>query len=243
MTVAQNEKSMALVFLIVLSALLLVETVFAAPVPATGLTPGVSSHRNLSNLNRTSVDAQAGNITQLDINALSISQSWQGYYGNISGNIILADANNRSLYEWGNGTSVHGEVFASRTAAVDWDTINCSNTTIVSAEETYLGQNAGDADSVSRTFTGSAHPSFLVGMRNMSGCPSTNVFVNGGAQSNDYHQILLADATDNLVYTTIIDPGKTGFDGQQHDFQLLVAENGRPGNEAPTTYYFFTELS
>ena len=74
--------------------------VLAVPNPATGITPGTSSRRNLSTSNITSTLAMAGNITRLDINGMSITQSWQGFYGNISGNMILADAQNNSMYEW-----------------------------------------------------------------------------------------------------------------------------------------------
>jgi len=225
-----------------LVVLLLLPAAFAAPVPATGLTSGVSSQRDLSNLNTTSVDAVAGNVTRLDINALSITQSWQGYYGNISGNMVLADAGNNSMYEWGNGTSVTGEVYASRNDTISWATINCSNTTVIAAEETYLGQTSGDADSVTNTFNGTAHPSFLVGGRNMTSCPSTNAFVNGGSQTTDYHQVLLADGSGKTVYTTLIDHGAIGYDGNQWDFELMVGENEHAGSEGPTIYYFFTEL-
>lgn len=215
----------------------------AEPSPATGLIQGASSRRDLSGLNVTSIDAQAGNVTQLDINALSITKSWQGYYGNISGNIILADANNRSLYEWGNGTSLKGEVFASRNGTVDWPTINCGDAGVISTEETFLGQAPSDADSVAKTFSQTTHPSFLVGTTNITGCPSTYTYVNGSAQSSDYAQILLADDVNNTVYTTLIDHGATGYDGKQHDFELLVGQNGHQGGPATTTYYFFTELS
>ncbi len=213
----------------------------ADPVSVTGLVPGASSRRDLSSLNTTQVDAQAGNVTQLDIDALSITQSWQGYYGNVSGSMLLANANNQTFYDWANGTSVGGQVYASRNDTVDWSTINCSNASVIAAEEAYLGQNAGDADSVNNTFSGTA-PSFLVGSRTMSGCPGTNVFVNGSAQSTDYHQILLADGAGKTVYTTIIDHGAYGFDGEQHDFQLLVGENGHVGDTATTPYFFYTEL-
>ena len=117
----------AAAMMIAMLAMLLVPCVLADPSPATGVTPGISSRRNLSMLNSTSAQAEAGNVTRLDINAITITTSWQGYYGNVTGNIVLADANNESLYEWGNATSITGEVYATRTTTVTWNTINCSN--------------------------------------------------------------------------------------------------------------------
>src|SRR3990167_1096282 len=47
-----------------------------------------------------SVNAQAGNVTELNIFGYSITQTWQGYFGNVSGTIILADANDKVMYNW-----------------------------------------------------------------------------------------------------------------------------------------------
>ncbi len=129
----------------------------------------------------------------------------------------------------------------TRTASMTWSTINCSNATVIADEEAYLGHAALDADSVTNTFTGIGHPSFFVGTRNLTSCPSTNTFVSGAAQSTDFHAILLADGDGNVAYTTIIDYNSTGYNGETHDFQLLVGENGH-GNSDITQYYFWVEL-
>lgn len=228
------------VFLFLLVLVALPTPVSADPVAATGLVPGASTKRNLSMLNVTRVDAIAGNITRLDIDALSITQGWQGYYGNVSGSMVLANAENQSFYEWNNGTSVSGEIYASRNDSIDWDTINCSTPLQIAAEESALGMDASDVDSVSNTFNGTG-PAFTVAGNNLNSCPATNVFVNGAAQGATYHQILLADGADRIVYSTIIDHASTGFDGNQWDFQLMVGENGHL-NSDPTHYYFWVEL-
>ncbi len=245
MTTAATGRTGRLSLAVGILALLLLAylpTALAVPVPATGLTPGGSSRRNLTTSDNTNVSAVAGNVTRIDILGISITTSWQGFYGNISGNIILADANNDSFYEWGNGTSINGEVFASRDAVIDWGTINCSNSTQIAQEEAYLNQSAGDGDSVSNTFNETDHAPFLVGLRTMSACPSTNVFTAGSKVNGNWDQILLADADDKTVYTTIIDRGTQGYNGRTWDFQLLVGEHGKHGDTSTTTYYFFTEL-
>ncbi len=229
--------------LLIILILATLQAAAAVPVPATGLTPGESSRRNLSTSDNTNASAVAGNVTHLDINALSITTSWAGYYGNISGNIVLADANNDSFYEWSNGTSISGEVYASRNDTIDWNTINCSNSTHIAQEETYLGQTSGDADSVTNTFNETDHTAFNVGTRNMNGCPSTNAFTSGALDENNWHQIFLSDDQDRKVYTTIINSSTTGYNGGTWDFQLLVAENEKTGSEGTTLYYFFTELA
>ncbi len=242
-TTANRLFSTGFFFLFLFFTLLaLLQPAAAVPVSATGLTPGAASQRNLSTMNATNVSAQGGYVTPLDINGMSITQSWQGYYGNISGNIILADANNKSLYEWGNGTSINGEIYASRSDTIDWSSIDCATPVHVAAEELYLDQASSDGDSVTNTFNGTAHTAFLVGGRTMDYCPSTYTFVDGAVQTTDFEMILLADVNDEIVYATIIDNDSTGYNGATHDFQMLVAENEKPGNAGGTPYFFFTEL-
>ena len=44
-----------------------------------------------------SIEAEAGNITELTIDDRRTTQAWQGYYGNITGTITLDDANNYTM--------------------------------------------------------------------------------------------------------------------------------------------------
>ncbi|MDD9954104.1 MAG: hypothetical protein OXR66_07255 [Candidatus Woesearchaeota archaeon] len=218
--------------------------VYAVPSSPTEVNVLGSSSRQLPQVSNGTISAQGGNITEVHINALSITKSWQGYFGNITGNIRLDDANNDTFYAWGN-TTVSGEVYASRNDTISWTTINCTNATERTTEETYLGHVVADGDSITNTFNSTSHPSFFVGLVNVTedSCFSTNAFVNGAAQSAEFYQMLLSDNESNVVYTTIIETASTGFNGQTVDFQLLVGENEHSGSEGPTTYYFFTELS
>jgi hypothetical protein len=44
--------------------------------------------------------AEAGNITTMNITGWSQTQTWSGFVGNVTGRIVLDDADNKSLYEW-----------------------------------------------------------------------------------------------------------------------------------------------
>jgi len=230
-----------------LGALLLAESAFAAgPVPPVSLNIGTSSSRNLSGLPAQQIAAQAGNITQVNITALTITKSWQGYYGNVSGAIVLQNANNNTFYNW-SLTSTAGEIYATRTTSVNFATVNCTAAANLTTEETFLGQVAADADSVSNTFKKpTSHPTFSVGSVSVGNgsCYATNAFDNTGAQTTDFFQVLLSDASGagNIVYTTLMNGSKTGFNNQAWDFELLVGQNGHAGGPSTTTYYFYVEL-
>ena len=70
--------------------------------------------------------AYAGNITELTIRAFAITQTWQGYFGNVTGVIQLADSNDKVMYNW-TLASPEGEVYASVNDSIIWANIQCLN--------------------------------------------------------------------------------------------------------------------
>jgi hypothetical protein len=226
--------------------LVIVQLAHAEPVSVAGLQVIGSSTRTISGISN--ISAQGGNVTELRIDALTVTKTWQGYFGNVTGNIHLDDANNNSFYVWGNATSLSGEIYAARNSSIQWATINCTNSTQRTAEEAYLGVNAVDGDSITNTYGGASHPAFNVGLRPITAnsCYNTNVYVNGSSQNASFYQVLLSDYAgnaSNIVYATLIENDEFGYNGRQMDFQLMVGENEHDGNSGPTTYYFFVELS
>jgi len=232
------------IVLLVIALLAAVPFASAAVTPPRTLTAGTSEHRDLGALADQNVSAQGGNVTQVNINVLAITKAWQGYYGNITGEITLDDADNNTFYNW-SLAAPKGEVYATRNAAVDFSTIGCANATERTAEETYLGQVLADGDSVTNTFNGTTHPQFNVSTTSVAvnTCFSTNAFVNSAQDASRFFQVLLADGASVIVYTTLIDNDQTGFDGNGYDFELLVGENDHDGSVGSTLYYFFVELT
>jgi hypothetical protein len=192
----------------------------------------------------TAVDAQAGNVTELAITGLSVTKYWQGFYGNITGSIILADSSGNNFYDW-NVSTPTGQVYASRNNSVSWTTVGCALPADITAEETFLGHNDTAPDSVTNTFASSVHPSFLVGTTTIADdtCPSTQAYDSTGGQNSAFYQILL-NAGGDLIYTTVIeDTTPSGFNSQPWHFQLLVGEPGfGAAAETTTPYYFYLEL-
>jgi len=189
------------------------------------------------------VSAYAGNVTELSVTAHSTTQSWQGYFGNVSGTIQLTDGSDNVLYNWST-VSPNGEVYATRAFDVNFATVSCAESSVISTEEAFIGQLSSDADSVSNTFTTPNHPEFFVGAVNisMNSCNSTNIYGPSGVQSFYFYEVLLADGASNIIYTSILEQGKQGFDTMLHDFEMIVGEDGHEGNIGTTNYYFYVEL-
>jgi hypothetical protein len=242
-----NNRQLGAVTLLIATLLFIVALttsfVEAAPTAPTTLTTVQSSSRDLSTVAAQSASAQGGNVTEINIAAITITKSWQGYYGNITGQITLQDGNNNTFYNW-SLTSMSGRVYATRNGSISWAVINCTNAGNRTNEETYLGQVASDSDSVSNTYSGSSHPAFNVSTSqiNTDSCYTTRGYVNNNSQGANYTMILLQSRSD-IIYTGIMNKSVVGFDGRQHDFELLVGENERSGSIGVTPYYFYTEFN
>lgn len=214
------------------------------------------------------IEAIAGNVTEINIEGFTTTQSWQGYFGNITGTIQLADAGDNQMYNW-SLASPQGEIYASTSNSISWPNIQCLN---FSATGTY-GAEAGnggttsqygtnltqfeelfgiapdDVDGVNETFNligAGTHDLFYTNNLEFSEgeCQSTRLFSNIGAGENDkFEEVLLYEpTTQSIVFTSLIDEDVLGFDGRSHDFEMLVAEDGHGTDTSTTPYYFYVEL-
>ena len=233
-------------FLFLMTGLLVIAVVSAAPSgPTTVSTLGSSRYSTAAAGN---VSAIAGNVTEINFAANSITQTWQGYFGNITGTIVLGNSNNQSLYNW-NLASPSGEIYATRSSTTPtWTNIRCANLTETNAEDTTLGVNqTADQDSVNRTFLNTTSFNvFYVGstiINTSQNCRAVNLFNGTGASSSSFQEVLLSDASGStLVYTSLLANDANGFDNRTHDFEMIVGENGHSGDTTATPYYFYLEL-
>lgn len=212
---------------------------FVWGVQAPSLAVGSSSGLNTSYVGSgTLYTAQAGNVTQIDLNGTQSTTNWAGFYGNISGNITLEDAAGNVFYDWSGLGTPEGEVYASNNSVVDWTTIACANDGNMTALDTFLGLTASDADSAYNTYGSPSHLGFTVAGTTITAntCNSTNAYDNSGSQTALFSQVLLADAASVPVFTTILNASSTAFNGAQVDFELLAGVNGAG------PLYFFLEL-
>ncbi len=243
-------KGLALLVIGIVSIMIAAKITQGAPLGA-NVTVLNSTRVNLSNV-AGSVQAQAGNVSELNIVGTSVTKYWAGYYGNVSGNVVLANADGNNMYRWSVATP-RGEIYASRNGTgISWAGVGCANESQITREDNFIGANSGETvDSVNRTFNYSSHPAFSITGRAITGCRSVSVNATGGG--NDFWETLLVDNgtqsemnDDIFIYTGIIDAQKSGFTGSLYDFQMIVGENGNgteefPGGN-PTTYYFYVEL-
>ncbi len=187
--------------------------------------------------------SNAGNITELTIYGDSITQSWQGYYGDVTGVIELTDSSDNVFYNW-SALSPKGEVYSTRFFDINFASIGCADEATISFEESSMGQNSSDVDSLSSTFNETNHPQFYVGHTQIisNSCNSTNIYDSSGAQSSLFFEVVLADDALHTVYVSILEQDAQGFDSETHDFEMIVPEDGHGTDTAVTVYYFYLEV-
>jgi hypothetical protein len=226
----------------------------------------ISSGRNSMSTSAPMVQAKAGNITAIVMDATRITQAWQGYYGNISGTIVLDDGFNFTMFDW-SLPSPSGEVYSSNGSNVDWTKIYCLNTSglrnqsgsrendiFYNANSTQIeldfGVNNTDTDGLNETFNDTyIDPiGFRVGEITIDiedGCSLSHTHTNQ-VDSNDWQELLLSD-NESIIFTTIIRDNSDSYQpgsSDTTDFQMMVLEDGHLGSEDGTTpYYFYVELS
>jgi hypothetical protein len=230
-------------FLVFLSLLGIVIAVPTGPNSVTNL--GSSRYSSPAAAN---VSAVAGNVTELNFIANTITDVWQGYFGNVTGAIVLGNSNNQSMYNW-SLTSPSGQIYATRNSSVPtWASIRCANATEVISEDTTLGVNiTTETDAVNRTFFNTtSFNQFYVSGKNINttqNCYAVQLYNSSGISSTNFAEVLLSDNVGSrMIYTGLITNPAIGFDNRSHQFEMIVGENGHNGDTAITPYYFYLEL-
>jgi hypothetical protein len=190
-------------------------------------------------LNLTNITAQGGNTTFLYLGTgIQETVGWQGFFGTVSGGIVLSDSTNNTFYDW-NLVRANGEVYATREIVADWSTVNCTNQTEIYNEEERLSITNLSNDGINDTYRNLTHPNFDVSGRVISGCRST--LTNNLTDSNVvFWNILLSSNSTTIIYAGMLDDNVIGFNGTAVDFQLLVPVNR---TNSVATYNIYLELS
>jgi hypothetical protein len=217
---------------------LMTGSVFALTPSGGTVTPGTSSSAPEDAAGDD--DALAGNVTQINIFGYTTTQSWQGYFGNVSGVIQLADASDNVMYNW-SLASPEGEVYASTANTISWSSVQCASGANLSTLETTFNIASDDVDGVTETFSLDDHAEFFTNNIQFSAgeCNNTKVYDNTGAGVFD-EVLLMAGA--EAIFVALLQEDTLGFNDVTHDFEMLVLEDGHATDIVTTPYYFWVEL-
>lgn len=106
------------------------------PTGASSATVEDTQTLNISKYSPTLIKAQAGNVSRLTLTGVSVTQAWQGFYGNVTGTITLDDMQNWTFYDW-QIAEPQGEIYAANATISNWETVHCFNYSNNGTEYTY----------------------------------------------------------------------------------------------------------
>ena len=255
-------------YLLVMAVLAILAVSYAAaqtvPKPPTSLTVGTTDNR-IESTTGFVVPAQAGNVSALVLSDTSKTKFWQGYYGNVSGAIVLQDAQNQTLFQW-ELPNPSGEVYAVNTSnSVFWNNVTCVNFTgnasgtdkiNLSTLAVQYNMNMSTSpplenlskEAFNYTFNTTFSGTFSTGTKETnpsSNCPQVTTFVDNVYQTSTFKEVLMHDNKSALIFVGLMELNQNGYktgSTDLNDFQMLVSEDGTPGHEAASTYYFYVEI-
>jgi len=227
-----------------------------SPVGNTTKTPEPGMKVNFTGNDTNYPEKSGGFIFTINLNSEQQNSRWKAYVGNVTGTLVLEDADGYSIYDWSITTSLTGEVYATRASGnIDWTNINCSYFNATHWENKALNHTK-PYDNISATFNDTDNSEFYVGNVKIheNTCPTINLNINGSSDLlDDFEEVLLYDGGPtiplddnsnfgNIVYAAIVEEDQFGYNNQTYDFQMIVPEVGLDGWSSSTAYYFYVEL-
>lgn len=216
----------------------LLGSTFAAITNVTDTVEGVTG-KYTYNLGTANTTTEGGNVTEVNLSSNSSTEKWAGFYGNVSGNLLLAQSyTTPAMYVWTWAPASGGEVCASTGADFGWSAVQTTTRNLIDAAWYFA---TGDSDSATSTLTdGSA----TYDVNGVTGA-TTGTYTNDNSGAAVWQTFALDDTGTakgdfafcvNMSTTNTFAPnGNTGA------YQLMV-----PTNETVNTfetYFFFVELN
>lgn len=193
--------------------------------------------------------AKGGFITETNLDTTQRTAKWQGYYGNISGKITLADSQAHYMYNWTWTAAKGGEVIATTNTSIPY----WSGVAVVSTTERDDGTNGINAkwgwesdqsDDADATFSDATYDLVVAGttLTNTIATADDAILPTGqGWKTAVIKDSSSIDSKDDYLFVGIINNDGTAFDSTTKDFQMIV-----PVGDTPTsteTYYFYVEMT
>ena len=180
------------------------------------------------------VTAQGGNVTAINLTTNSTTLNWQGFYGNVSGNLVLGDSSGNIMYDWAI-TTVIGRIFATTGTTPTWATVNSTDVTPADLD---ANLSITGADAAASTYTDNNNTAFDIGSVTVAANSRPALITNAG-----FENILLGVGTGpaltDFVFAGILQNAGTAFNSETVNFELMVPVSTKGGTE---TYYFYLEL-
>jgi hypothetical protein len=183
------------------------------------------------------VPTEGGNITRVNLTAYQITGKWAGFWGNVSGDIRLADSSGNIFYKWTISDATGGVVYACNGTVSDWSSTNIQP--IYSTDPLLPSFLKEGTDSFNLTFT--SQETFTSPSLSIPNTNYTTTYQNN-APGSDFKTYALKTASgDVLIWAGKVKENMGSFKGSTvtADYQILAGVTSTTGT---TTFYFYLEL-
>lgn len=182
------------------------------------------------------VTTEAGAVSQVDISQDTLTEKWAGFYGTVSGNLVLGDASGNNFYSW-----TANDFSSSKVIAVPGGSEAPSTIGTVDSPNTFLGTGFDTGtDDAANTYN-------YTGTISLNGNTATDTALaktydqNGQAFFDTYLVENTNDgSTDAPAYIAQGVSEQTGFDGETNvNYQMIV---GVGEDSSEERFEFYLEL-
>jgi hypothetical protein len=224
-----NIKGMLSVGILLLYLLLMAGSTSAEIVVNTSIANGTKETYDVPD-GELSNQSQGGYITEINITQLHTqTQNWQGFYGNVTGNIYLKGNSGLSMFNWTVDLS-NTYVYATTNATGN----NYSGLVNATPSELDTVWGFGNiTDNINGTYLASDDDPTFVGM---SLTNTYNATTAEGFLDYVIQDVPASPIKANIIWAAKIYEDKANFKGTTSDFQLLVP------SKVQETYYFYLEI-
>lgn len=180
------------------------------------------------------VTTEAGAVSQVDISQDTLTEKWSGFYGTVSGNLVLGDASGNNFYTW-----TADDFSSSKVIAVPGGNATPSSIAAVSNPNNFLGSefNSG-TDDANATFNYTND--VTVNDDTASDTALAKTFDQNGQAFFDTFLVENTNEGNQPAYVAQGVSEQTGFDGETNvNYQMMV---GVGENKANERYEFYLEL-
>ncbi len=215
---------------ILLSLLFAVGLVFAIQ-PAEGWNVGAIG--KYTQTGQANVTTEGGNVTNLNLSSNISTEKWAGYWGNVSGGIVLSPGASM-FYTWAWNPSDGGEVCAvAAPSGFAWSTLQAIAGSVIDGA---WGFDPLETDSGQNTFTSLCN----VDIAGQTVIGSDGTTTGGGT----FETCLIGDgggiAKNHVAFCVNITQAGNLFNGLTGDYELMAATNETAGTTE--MHYFWLEL-
>ena len=217
-------------------AVLLFGTAFAAMAGASA-TAGTTGKYNISGV-AGNVITEGGNVTNVTLSANSSTEKWAGFYGNVTGNLLLQKGTvGNALYIWTWTPTAGGTVCVSTASAYTWGALIAAVAANIDTAWIFTGT---DADSAASTLVDSC--SLYVNPQGAVSGIGNFTYNNAGTPTWETCAVTdnVSVGQDNTAFCVNLTTGSTAAAGPLSNYQVMAPT---PDTAASTEqYYFYVEL-